>query len=217
MPSPSVSEAVAALSGRDPVVAGLASRFDPPRLGRGRRAPAATRFAALAESILYQQLAGKAALAIHTRFVSALDGEVTARRVLDTDPERLAACGLSRAKLAAITDLAERVEAGEVSFERIGRLSDDEVVAQLTRVRGVGRWTAEMFLIFTLGRLDVWPVDDYGVRAGYAAAWSLGGLPKPAELESMGERYRPFRTVVAWYCWRAIEEQRALAKATSRP
>lgn len=204
------------LAARDPVVGELASRHGLPRLGAGRRTPASTRFAALAESILYQQLAGRAAAAIHARFVAALDGEVTAERVLATDPDRLAACGLSGAKLSAVRDLADKVIAGEVTFDRIGRLSDDDVVAQLTQVRGVGRWTAEMFLIFTLGRRDVWPVDDYGVRAGYASAWSLDAMPKPTELHALGEPYRPLRSLVAWYCWRAAEERRKVPDAPER-
>ena len=114
---------------------------------------------------------------IHGRFVDALDGDVCAERVLATPERELRACGLSGSKTASLLDLADKVASGEVALDRIGRLSDDEVVAHLTVVRGIGPWTAQMFLMSALGRLDVWPVGDYGVRAGFARAWGLEELP----------------------------------------
>ena len=193
------------LSRRDPVLAGLAERHGPPPVRRPVRAP--DRFAALARSICYQQLAGRAASTIHGRLVEALGSEVTADRVLATDPAVLASCGLSGSKTASILDLAEKVASGTVSLARIGRLSDEAVVEHLVQVRGIGRWTAEMFLLSTLARPDVWPAGDYGVRAGFAAGWGLSAVPTPVELAELGEPYRPYRSTLAWYCWRAADER----------
>ena len=102
-------------------------------------------------------------------------------------------------------DLAERVVTGDVELDRVARLPDDEIVRELTLVRGIGRWTAEMFLMFQLGRLDVWPVDDFGVRKGYGRIYSLPEAPKPRALEELGDAFRPHRSVAAWYCWRAAD------------
>jgi 3-methyladenine DNA glycosylase/8-oxoguanine DNA glycosylase len=198
------AEAAQELARRDPVIAALLARHGPPRLSRP--GPASTRFAALARSIVYQQLNGRAAATIHGRLVSALDGALTPEAVLGADEEVLRAAGLSRSKAAAVTDLAAKVAAGTVRLERIGRLPDEEVVAELVKVRGVGRWTAEMFLMFTLGRLDVWPTGDYGVRMGFARAWGLPEPPTPEVLAALGDPFRPYRSVAAWYCWRAVEQ-----------
>ncbi len=197
------ARAATVLAAKDPVLFGLVEHYGPPRLG-GRR-PAGTRFAVLASAICYQQLAGKAAASIHGRFVAAVGGEVTPTSVLATPTAVLRAAGLSGAKVAAVQDLAQKVADGTVSLDRIGRLSDEDVVAHLVQVRGIGRWTAEMFLLGTLGRLDVWPVGDYGVRAGFAKAWGLPEIPAPAELLDRGDVFRPYRSVVAWYCWRVVD------------
>jgi DNA-3-methyladenine glycosylase II len=194
-----------ALCERDPVMAGLVERHGPPPARRAT--PVRERFASLARAICYQQLAGRAAATIHGRFVDAVGGEVTAGSVLAADPGALSAAGLSAAKAAAIRDLAAQVASGTVALERLGRLPDEAVVAQLVQVRGIGRWTAEMFLIFNLARPDVWPVDDFGVRSGFAAGWGLPSVPKPAELVPLGDRYRPYRSTIAWYCWRAADER----------
>jgi len=187
------------------VLAGLVRRHGPPP--SRRPAAAGERFAALARAICYQQLAGRAASTIHARLVEALDAEVTADRVLATDTAVLTSCGLSASKAASIRDLAEQVAAGRVSLARIGRLSDEAVVEHLVQVRGIGRWTAEMFLLSTLARPDVWPVGDFGVRAGFAAGWGLPEVPTPRQLADLGEPYRPYRSTVAWYCWRAADER----------
>jgi DNA-3-methyladenine glycosylase II len=110
--------------------------------------------------------------------------------------------GLSGSKTASLLDLAAKVDDGAVRLDRIGRLSDREVVEHLVAVRGIGPWTADMFLIFTLGRRDVWPVGDYGVRVGYSRAYGLAEVPSAKELEPLGDRFRPYRTLAAWYCWR---------------
>jgi DNA-3-methyladenine glycosylase II len=198
------SKAVAAIARRDRVMAGLIARNAPFRLPR----PGSRHFAALAESILYQQLAGAAAGAIHRRFVALFDGDLSPDAVLTVHPRRLRTAGLSRSKVAAIRDLAAKVVDGTVRLHRIGRLADEEIISSLSVVRGIGQWTAEMFLIFQLRRLDVWPVGDYGVRKGYSLAYGLPRLPTPKELQAFGERFRPYRTVAAWYCWRAVSEQR---------
>jgi len=155
-----------------------------------------------------RQIAGAAAAAIHRRFVALFDGDLSPDAVLALSARRLRTAGLSRSKVAAIRDLAAKVVDGTVRLHRIGRLRDEDIVTSLTVVRGIGQWTAEMFLIFQLRRLDVWPVGDYGVRKGYALAYGLKRLPTPKELQALGERFRPYRTVAAWYCWRAVSEQR---------
>ena len=200
----SEGRAAASLARRDKVMAGLmkrTARFHLPQ-------PSTSHFASLAESILYQQLAGAAARAIHTRFVALFDGDLSPASVLAVSPRKLRAAGLSGSKVAAIRDLAAKVADGTVPLRGIGRLSDEEVITRLSIVRGIGRWTAEMFLIFQLRRLDVWPVGDYGVRTGYALAYGLRKLPTPKQLEAEGERFRPYRTVAAWYCWQAVRERR---------
>ena len=206
MPKTTFAAAAAEIARRDKVMARLIKRTGPFRLPR----PTTDHFAALAESILYQQLAGAAARAIHQRFVALFDGALSPEAVLALPPQRLRAAGLSGNKVASIRDLAAKVADGTVPLHRIGRLSDDDVIARLTVVRGIGPWTAEMFLIFQLRRLDVWPVADYGVRKGYTLAYGLRALPTPKRLQVEGERFRPYRTVAAWYCWQAVHEQRNL-------
>jgi len=205
MPPPSVRDAIALLVTRDPVLAGLVDRHG--HAPRRRPVPVDRRFESLAEAIVYQQLAGRAAATIHGRFVLALGGAVTPESVLSASDEVLAASGLSRAKAASIRDLADHVASGRLVLDRMGRLPDQDVVDQLTEVRGIGPWTAQMFLLGTLGRLDVWPTGDYGVRAGFGRAWGLPGIPTPQELEALGEPFRPYRSLVAWYCWRVADER----------
>ena len=198
----------AALRALHPGMGVLVERYGLPPAHR--RVPAPERFAALARSIAYQQLAGRAATVIHGRFVDAVGGDVRAEAVLAASPEQLAAAGLSRAKSSAIVDLASKVVSGEVQLERIGRLGDEEIIDHLVAVRGIGRWTAQMFLLGTLGRPDVWPTGDYGVRAGFALAFGHHELPAPKELEALGEPFRPHRSAVAWYCWRAVDAKAEL-------
>jgi 3-methyladenine DNA glycosylase/8-oxoguanine DNA glycosylase len=120
--------------------------------------------------------------------------------------EALRAAGLSGSKATAIKGLADASLAGRLPLHRLSRMGDDEVVQALSALRGIGPWTAEMFLIFRLHRLDVWPVTDYGVRKGYARAYGMADLPPPKELSALGERFRPYRSVAAWYLWRCAEE-----------
>jgi DNA-3-methyladenine glycosylase II len=198
----SFSAAATLLAERDPVIRRLVADAGPARV----RPPMETHFAALARSILYQQLAGAAAAAIHGRLIEALGGEVTPQRLLSLPTSTLRAVGLSGNKTASLQDLAAKVLDGTVVLDPAGLRaeSDAEVIARLSAVRGIGKWTAEMFLMFQLRRLDVWPTGDLGVRKGFGLAW---GIPTPTakELEPLGDPYRPYRSVVTWYCWRAAE------------
>ena len=169
------------------------------------RPPDEDGFNALARAIVFQQLAGGAARAIHGRFVGLFDGRPTPEAVLRTPVDDLRGAGLSGAKATSILDLAQKVEDGTVPLERLDELSDDEIVTRLSTVRGIGRWTAEMFLLFQLRRPDVWPVDDFGVRKGFARIHDLPEAPKPKALDALGEVYRPYRSAAAWYCWRAVD------------
>jgi DNA-3-methyladenine glycosylase II len=163
---------------------------------------------ALFRAIAYQQLSGKAAETILGRVCALFAPKrfPTPRDILDTPPERLRAAGLSTAKVAAVRDLAARTLAGEVPpMARVRRMSDDEIVEQLTAVRGIGRWTAEMLLIFHLGRPDILPVADLGVRKGFARAFRSRTAPEAATIIRRAERWRPYRSVATWYLWRALD------------
>ncbi len=194
------SEATARLRA-DPAFGPLVDRVGPVRLRSRPPDP----FAALASSIVFQQLAGSAARTIHRRFRKALGNEVTPARVVEAPDEPLRAAGLSANKLAAIRDLATRAASGELALEDLDGLDDDEVVERLTRVRGIGTWTAQMFLLFYLERPDVWPTGDLGVRKGLARVLALEEPPSPQEAEWVGIGYRPWRSAVAWYCWKAVD------------
>jgi 3-methyladenine DNA glycosylase/8-oxoguanine DNA glycosylase len=209
MPSQALTDAARQLAKRDSVMKRLSAEHGVPDLG-GRRT-GRTRFEQLAEAICYQQLAGKAAEAIWMRVRTLVDGAFTPEAVLVVGYDALRGAGFSNAKALSLLDLSGKVATGEVRLDRIGRLSDEAVVAELVPVRGIGPWTAEMFLIFTLKRLDVWPVGDYGVRAGYAVAYDLAAMPSPQELIQLGDRFRPYRTLVAWYCWQALIASREKA------
>ena len=165
-------------------------------------------FDALAESIAYQQLNGKAAATIWSR-VRALYPRrkyLNPKLVLATPDAQLRAAGLSRNKIAALKDLAAKTIDGTVPSGRaLSRMSDDEIIARLITVRGIGRWTVEMLLLFDLGRPDVWPVDDYGVRKGFAKTFRRRKLPTPKQLTKFGEQWRPYRSIAAWYFWRALD------------
>ncbi len=165
-------------------------------------------FDALAESIAYQQLSGKAAATIFGR-VRALYPKrkwLDPEQLLATPDETLRAAGLSRAKTAALKDLAAKTIDGTVPAGRaLIRMSDDEIITRLTAVRGIGRWTVEMLLLFDLGRPDVWPVDDYGVRKGFAKTFGRRKLPTSKQLMKFGEKWRPYRSAAAWYFWRALD------------
>src|SRR6184192_4646667 len=193
------------LAATDPRMAGLIARslrynVKPGKLMRP--------FDALAESIAYQQLSGKAAATIwkRVRALYPLSKYLDPRRVLETPDQKLRGAGLSRNKVAAIKDLAAKTIDGTVPSARgLAKMSDEEIIARLITVRGIGRWTVEMLLLFDLGRPDVWPVDDYGVQKGFAKTFRRRKLPTPKQLLKFGERWRPYRSVAAWYFWRALD------------
>jgi DNA-3-methyladenine glycosylase II len=190
------------LAEHDPVLARLVSEAGLPSFP----VPTETHFATLVRAITYQQLAGNAARAIHGRLITALGDEVAPERLLELSDEALRGAGLSANKTASLRDLSAKVLDGTVVLEprRLARLSDAEIAARLMSVRGIGQWTAEIFLMFQLRRPDVWPTGDLGVRRGYGLAWNVA-MPTAKELDLLGEPYHPYRSVVAWYCWRAVD------------
>jgi DNA-3-methyladenine glycosylase II len=161
-------------------------------------------FGALVRAITFQQLAGAAAHAIHGRVRATVDGDLTPVALSAVPDDVLRAAGLSANKLASLRDLSAKVLDGTVVLDPKSRESDDEIIARLVTVRGIGRWTAEMYLMFELRRLDVWPVDDLGVRQGYGLAWGVDPAPTAKELAGLGEPFRPYRSVAARYCWEAV-------------
>src|SRR3984893_6917114 len=172
-------------------------------------------FEALAESIAYQQLSGKAAATIWGR-VRALypkRRKLDPKLVLVTPDKKLRAAGLSGSKVAALKDLAAKTIDGTVPSARaLAKMTDEEIIERLVSVRGIGRWTVEMLLLFDLGRPDVWPVDDYGVRKGFAKTFGRRKLPTPKQLMKIGEKWRPYRSVAAWYFWRALDQPEKLQR-----
>lgn len=166
-------------------------------------------FAALSEAIVYQQLNGKAAATIYGRVCALFPrvrGGLAPRHIISASDEALRGAGLSRSKLLSLRDLARRAtDGGLPTLAQIHRMDDEAIIERLTEVRGIGRWTAEMFLMFRLGRPDVLPLDDYGLRKGFAIAFRKGKLPDRGDLEKRGARWKPYRTAASWYLWRAAE------------
>ncbi len=194
-------EALRALR-RDPDLARLLRRCGPFTL---EARPPATPFRALLRAIVGQQLNGRAAEAIHGRVAALYGGRPSPARLLETPDAVLRGAGLSAAKLAALRDLAQKALAGRVpGWAALRAMEDEAIIARLTEVRGIGRWTVEMLLIFSLGRGDVWPVDDFAVRKAYSLHFGVVD-PKPRELQARAESWRPWRSVVAWYLWRSLE------------
>ncbi len=195
------SAAAAEVARLDPALGVVIERAGPARL---RTKDPDGPFGALVRAIAYQQLAGRAAAAIHGRFRALLPGPLTPEAVLALPEEAMRSAGLSGAKTAAIRDLALHAASGQVALGGLSRMPDDEIVACLSAVRGIGRWTAEMFLLFELRRLDVWPTGDLGVREGWRLAHGLDAQPTPAQLQLLGDPLQPVRSVAAWYCWQAV-------------
>ena len=197
------------LARTDPVMAALVAAAGPYRLEPELEC---TLFRALARAIAHQQLHANAANAILKRFVSSCgQGDFpTPEEVLAAPKRKLRAAGFSLAKIAALKDLAKKTLAGVVPERAIlGKIDDDKIVERITQVRGIGRWTVEMMLMFQLGRPDVLPADDFGVRNGFRLAYGLRKMPPPRALLAFGERWRPHRSAAAWYLWRAVELSRA--------
>jgi DNA-3-methyladenine glycosylase II len=204
-----MTEALRHLRRVDPVMAQLIRRAGPfavkPARGEGA-------YEALVQAVAHQQLTGKAAKTILGRFYAlyGIDCCPEPARLVETPDASLRSCGFSRAKSAALKDIAARSLDGTIPPRRaLARMKDEAIIERLVEARGVGRYTVEMFLMFTLGRQDVLPVDDYGVRLGYKIAYGKRMLPKPKALAKIGERWAPYRTTASWYLWRAVDIARA--------
>lgn len=192
--------AVAHLRRADPVMAKIIERVGPCKL-----APLQPSFETLARSITFQQLHGKAASTIFGRLQNAVGRNFTATAFLKVEPETLRGCGLSRQKLASLTDLAEHVVRRRINFKKLPDLDNDEVLEALTQVRGVGVWTAQIFLMFALQRPNVLPLGDFGIRNAVRQAYGLQAMPTPAELEQIAQAWHPYCTVASWYLWRSLD------------
>jgi DNA-3-methyladenine glycosylase II len=203
---PSNAEALGALSKSDRFMRRLIKdhgELDTEKRRRGRPADA---YGALLRSIVGQQLSTKAARSIYTRLTDHFDGRTpTPRELLDSDPDEVRAVGLSRAKVAYLRDLAEHIERGELDLELLPELSDEDVSERLTAIKGLGQWTVDMFLIFHLGRPDILPVGDLGIRKAVQLGYGLEELPKPAELQAIAEPWRPHRSLASLYLWSSLD------------
>jgi len=193
-------KAVIHLKSCDPVLAAIIEQVGPFRMEFGEPT-----FHSLAESILYQQLNGRAAETIFNRFTGLAGDPLTPEGILALSEAQLRGVGLSRQKSAYLRDLAEKTRSGLLDFSQLGSLSDEDVIQHLTQVKGVGVWTAHMFLMFTLRRPDVLPTGDYGIQAAMKKHYRKRKLPKPAVMEKIAKRWEPYRSVACWYLWRSLD------------
>lgn len=195
--------AVAHLKRADPVLAALIERVGPCRMEQGRTG---THYDALVRSIVFQQLSGKAAGTIHRRFSELYPGKrIRSELVIATPDEALRGAGLSRQKIGYLRDLSARVVERSLPLAHLGRLGDDEIIEHLIQVKGIGRWTVQMFLMFRLGRPDVLPELDLGVQNAIQRAYALKTRPTPRDVLRIGAPWRPFASVASWYLWRSLE------------
>ena len=192
-------KAVNHLKKSDPVLRAIIERVGPCRMEFG---PA--EFSSLAEAIVYQQLNGKAAMTIFRRFADLAGEPLTPEGILKLSDEQMRGVGMSKQKSAYLKDLAAKTAAGKLDFARLPELSDDEVIAHLTQVKGIGVWTAHMFLIFSLRRPDVLPTGDYGVQMAIKKHYKKRKLPKPKDMEKIAKAWAPYRSVACWYMWRSL-------------
>ncbi len=199
-----IQTALADLTERSDVLARLVAEHGP---YRPRRSLEPDVFGALARSIIFQQLAGKAASTIHRRFLAQVGGVATPAAVLAADPEVIRAAGLSRAKRDAVVDLARHAQTGHLDLTALDAMGDEALIRHLRAVRGIGPWTAQMFMMFELGRLDVWPTGDLAVRKGFGLAFGHLEPPTARTLAPLGDPFLPYRSIVAWYCWRVLDTQ----------
>ncbi len=202
---PPAESAVEHLRAADPLLRDLIDGLGPLDAGRWRRGRPPDAYGALVRSIVGQQLSGEAARSIFERLCATFGGRPpTPTEMLAAEPEAIRTAGLSGPKVAYLRDLADRIEAGELALDRLAQLPDDEVAAQLTAVKGLGQWTADMFLIFHLGRPDVLPVGDQGIRRAVGRTYALPALPAPDELRTIAEPWRPHRSLACLYLWRSL-------------
>ena len=193
-------KAINHLKKSDPVLAAIIERIGPFRMQYGDPT-----FHTLAESILYQQLNGKAAATIFNRFTALAGDPLTPQGILKLSDAQMRGVGLSRQKTAYLRDLSEKTKAGLLEFERMTDTSDDEVIAHLTRVKGVGVWTAQMFLMFTLRRPDILPTGDYGIQAAIKKYYKKRKWPKPAVMLKIAKPWVPYRSIASWYLWKSLD------------
>lgn len=193
-----------ALLRKDPILATIIKRHGPCGLGEARER--FDHFAMIARAIVFQQLSTKAATTIHDRMVALLpDARVTAQALAGVTDEQLRSAGISRQKAGYLRDLCTKVASGAVRLDDVDAMTDEEVIVALTQVKGVGRWTAEMFLIFRLQRPDVLPVGDLGIATAVQRAYGLRKPPKPDKLRKIGEAWKPYRSIASWYLWRSLD------------
>jgi DNA-3-methyladenine glycosylase II len=193
-------KAITHLKKADPILRGIIERGGPFRMEYGP-----PEFHSLAEAIVYQQLNGKAAVTIFNRFAALAGEPLTPEGILKLTDEQLSSVGLSKQKSAYLKDLAAKTRDGLLDFARLPELSDQEVIEHLTQVKGIGVWTAHMFLMFTLRRRDVLPTGDYGVRAAIKKHYRKRKLPKPREMERIARPWAPYRSIACWYLWRSLD------------
>ena len=191
---------------RDPILADIIRRHGPCGLGAVR--DRFDHFSMLVRAIVFQQLSTKAATTIHDRLIGLMpDARAEAAALLALSDEQLRAAGISRQKAGYLRDLCARVASGEVALDELDAMTDEEVIASLTRIKGIGRWTAEMFLIFRLQRPDVLPVGDLGIVTAVKKAYRLRKTPTPDRLRKIGEAWRPYRSIASWYLWRSLDNE----------
>jgi DNA-3-methyladenine glycosylase II len=196
---------------RDPVIGALIKQHGPCRIAEALRAD---HFAALVRAIIFQQLSTKAASTIHARLMALMpDGEVSAVALGALTEEQFRAVGVSRQKAMYLRDLCEKIAGGDVNLERVDALDDESVVAALTRVKGVGRWTAEMFLMFRLHRPDVLPVSDLGILTAVQKAYRLRSRPTADRLRKLADAWKPYRSIACWYLWRSLDNRGAVGSS----
>jgi DNA-3-methyladenine glycosylase II len=205
-------KAILHLKSSDPVMRGIIERVGPCRIQYG---PA--QFSSLAESIVYQQLNGRAAATIFERVLALTGTPLTPEAVLKVSDEQLRSAGLSKQKLSYLKDLAAKTHSGEVDFARLPQLADHEVIAHLTQIKGIGVWTAQMFLMFTLKRPNVLPTGDYGIQNAIRKHYGKRKMPKPKEMERLARPWAPHRTLACWYLWKSLDmKDPAAAKPKSK-
>ena len=192
--------AVRHLKKSDPILAAIIDKVGPCRMQYGP-----PEFHSLAEAIIYQQLNGKAAVTIFKRFTDLAGDPLTPAGILKLTPEQMRAVGLSKQKSSYLVDMAQRAQRGELDFARLGEMSDDEVIKHLTQVKGVGVWTAHMFLMFTLRRPNILPVGDFGVQMAIKKLYKKRKMPKPKDMEKIARAWEPYRSVACWYLWKSMD------------
>ena len=200
-------KAINHLKKADPVLAAIIQEVGPYRINYDEPA-----FASLAEAIVYQQLHGKAAATIFKRLTDLAGLPLTPEGILKLSEEQMRAAGLSKQKLSYLRDLAAKAQSGEVQFAHLPEMSDEEVIKQLTKIKGIGVWTAHMFLMFSLRRANVLPTGDLGIQMAIRKHYRKRKLPKPAQMEKIAKCWEPYRSVACWYLWRSLEAVPPVAK-----